>query len=318
MDQQNMVINQHGGFINYRQTEDKRVIFKWIDEEVKKKGISGPEKQKIDSIIDNCIILNIPVKERRKDPYSCYSKLKYDELWEILGICRATIYDFLRGVGVNVPELFPEGVDADKKEYNDRRRYLPKDVSDLYRICDSLPEEDRKKLLLTAKSMSPVFWQSVVDDGFAITDENEFIAFRDPKNSKTGKFEKERVTWKTKRFHGNPSKRIYWLVRRKEMKTSKKGENTNSWGGEEWAVKLYNRVSDGKEWEKPIHLEDLPDAAVCLNVSLHNLFGAPDTLFLYATKPYTETIISAYYFMSQESKKLFFEIAADWGEFYEY
>lgn len=303
MEQNHEVLNLQGAYINYKETADKRVIFEWIDKEVKRRGIAGAGKERIDAIISNCTILSIPVAERRRDPYSCYSKLKYEEMWEILSICGITIFEFLKGIGVVVPDLMPVNADLSKQEYLDRRRFLSKEISDLYRTCDGLSDENRRKALFIAKCMSPVVLQSNIDDGFAIVNDSDFSI--EPGRGGADE-DSSCVTWKTRRFHGNPSKKIYWLTRRKEYRSGAKQKNNGAfWGDENWAVELFKRISAGKEWEKPVRLDDIPSVAICLDASLHEILCAPDELFLYATKTYTESIVSMYYFMSSASRELF-------------
>ena len=61
-------------------------------------------------------------------------------------------------------ELTPEDADPNDPKYQDIDRYLPKEISDLYRTLDRTSEETRREVGKIAMMLTPTFWHSDLDE----------------------------------------------------------------------------------------------------------------------------------------------------------
>lgn len=246
-------------------------------------------------------------KAKSKNPYDMYNGPAYHELVYLLELGQFHIRDFLNAADIPYPQFIPENADLKDTKYTDKLTFLPFEICNIYRKCDEMPDEKREKVLFLAKNMSPRFWQSPIDDAFAIVNKEDLSDYDE--DSKTPHL-----------FHSQEynimqtlTKKVYLIARRKGIKKPEINSNdtiraVNPWVTDSLSEAVCAELLVGKNIDTIIPFTKAPYFAAGLNVSLHELFCMPDNIFLYAKEKYTETIVTAYYFMSDQNKKIFYDV----------
>lgn len=223
-----------------------------------------------------------------------YKQLTTSDLPEILSAAKISFPEFWKiCYDKELISLTPEGADPDDPKYKDLDRYLPKDVSDMYRTIDGLDDKEREMVGDIAMMLTPAFWHSDTDEMLTVkrqvVDNIENLDIGPNPYLEMG-----------------PTGRIWALIRRKIKydETMNEREDSLPRGSKARSAiqQMHSRRRSG------FALDLIPVVCNVYGVSAHHIFGLPDDVKLYAEKDGTEKIITAYMFMSESNKEIFREM----------
>lgn len=230
----------------------------------------------------------------RNESSVVYKQINTNQLPEILSAAKISFPEFWKiCYGKELIALTPEGTDPEDPKYKDLDHYIPKDVSDMYRIIDGLDAEKRKMVGDIAMTLTPTFWHTDLDEMYTI------------QRQLTGDIKKINVGENPYR-HMGVTGRVWALIRRKFKDQGNLNQKASSLPKDSKAHAVVKQMQVRRR--AGLSVTVIPLICNIYGISAHHIFNLPDNVKLYAKESGTEQIITAYMFMGESNKEIFREM----------